>query len=191
MFLMHRFVLLACVAWVGLASQTSHAQQKLQAAQSEIVFVSKQMGVPVEGRFKSFDAQIAFDPAKPANGKISFSIDMASATLGNKETDAELQKPDWFSTGKFAKAGFQSTTIKSTAPGKYEVSGKLSIKGLSQDIVVPVSLTQTSGLTTAVGSFALKRLGFKIGDNEWSDTSMVADEVQVKFKFVLTGVAKL
>jgi polyisoprenoid-binding protein YceI len=191
MFLMHRFVLLVCVAWVGLASQTSHAQQKLQAAQSEIVFVSKQMGVPVEGRFKSFDAQIAFDPAKPANGKISFSVDMASATLGNKETDAELQKPDWFSTVKFAKAGFQSTTIKSTAPGKYEVSGKLSIKGLSQDIVVPVSLTQTSGLTTAVGSFALKRLGFKIGDNEWSDTSMVADEVQVKFKFVLTGVAKL
>jgi hypothetical protein len=42
-----------------------------------------------------------------------------------------------------------------------------------------------------VGSFAIKRLGFKIGDNEWSDTSLVADEVQVKFNFVLTGVAKL
>jgi hypothetical protein len=62
---------------------------------------------------------------------------------------------------------------------------------LSQDITVPVSLSQTGGLTTAVGAFALKRLPFKIGDNEWSDTSMVADEVQVKFKFVLTGVAKL
>jgi polyisoprenoid-binding protein YceI len=35
-----------------------HAQQKLLPAQSEIVFVSKQMGVPVEGRFKRFDAQI-------------------------------------------------------------------------------------------------------------------------------------
>jgi hypothetical protein len=34
-------------------------------------------------------------------------------------------------------------------------------------------------------------LAFKIGDNEWSDTSMVADDVQVKFKFALTGVAKL
>ena len=81
--------------------------------------------------------------------------------------------------------------MKSTGAGKYEVVGKLIIKGLSQDIVVPVSLTQTGGLTTAVGAFALKRLGFKIGDNEWSDTSMVADDVQVKFKFVLTGVAKL
>jgi len=179
------------MVFAALGSATSHAEQKLQAAKSDIVFVSKQMGVPVEGRFKSFDAQISFDPAKPASGKISFSVDMASASLGAKETDAEVQKSDWFSTAKFAKAGFQSTAIKKTAPGKYEVSGKLSIKGVSQDIVVPVSLTQTGGLTTAVGSFAIKRLGFKIGDNEWSDTSLVADEVQVKFNFVLTGVAKL
>lgn len=191
MLIIRRYMFAAMMAFTLCGHGATHAQQKLQPAQSEIVFVSKQMGVPVEGRFKTFDAQINFDPAKPASGKIQFTVDMASATLGNKETDAELQKPDWFSTAKFAKAGFQSTTIKNTAPGKYEVGGKLSIKGLTQDIVVPVSLTQTSGLTTAVGSFALKRLGFKIGDNEWSDTSMVADEVQVKFKFVLTGVAKL
>jgi len=169
----------------------AQADQKLQTAQSEIVFVSKQMGVPVEGRFKAFDAQISFDPAKLAAAKISFSVDMTSATLGSKETDAELLKPDWFHTAKFAKASFQSTAVKSTGAGKYEVSGKLNIKGFNQDIVVPVSLTQTGGLTTAVGAFALKRLPFKIGDNEWSDTSMVADDVQVKFKFVLTGVAKL
>ena len=177
--------------WLAVSAPALHAEQKLQAAQSEIVFVSKQMGVPVEGRFKSFDAQINFDPAKPATGKVSFTVDMTSATLGSKETDAELLKPDWFNTSKFAKATFQSAGIKSTGAGKYEVSGKLNIKGLSQDILVPVSLSQTGGLTTAVGAFALKRLPFKIGDNEWSDTSMVADEVQVKFKFVLTGVAKL
>ncbi|MCX7270399.1 MAG: YceI family protein [Burkholderiales bacterium] len=181
----------AFIAVFGFASLQVQAQQKLQAGQSEIVFVSKQMGVPVEGRFKTFDAQISFDLAKPATAKINFSVDMASATLGSKETDAELVKPDWFNTAKFAKASFQSGTVKSTGVGKYEVIGKLSIKGLTQDITVPVSLSQTGGLTTAVGAFALKRLPFKIGDNEWSDTSMVADEVQVKFKFVLTGVAKL
>ena len=191
MHFLKKLLLLACVTWTALGSAATNSPQKLQTAQSQILFVSKQMGVPVEGRFKSFDAQIDFDPAKPDKAKISFSVDMASATLGHKETDAELQKTDWFSTAQFAKAGFQSTAIKKTAPGKYEVSGKLSIKGLNQDVVVPVSLTQTGGLTTAVGSFAIKRLGFKIGDNEWSDTSIVADEVQVKFQFVLTGVAKL
>jgi polyisoprenoid-binding protein YceI len=57
--------------------------------------------------------------------------------------------------------------------------------------LVPVTLTQTGANTTAVGAFAIKRLAFKIGDNEWSDTSMVADEVQVKFKFTLAGMSKL
>ena len=165
--------------------------QQLVPAQSEIVFVSKQMGVPVEGRFQKFSAKIAFNPSKPDQANIAFTVDMASATLGVKETDAELPKADWFNTAKFAQATFQSTSVKALGAGKFEVAGKLSIKGATQNVLVPVTLTQAGANTTATGAFALKRLAFKIGDNEWSDTSMVADEVQVKFKFALTGVAKL
>jgi polyisoprenoid-binding protein YceI len=165
--------------------------QQLVPAQSEIVFVSKQMGVPVEGRFQKFGAKIVFNPSKPDQANIAFTVDMASATLGVKETDAELPKADWFDTAKFAQATFQSTSVKALGTGKFEVAGKLSIKGATQNVLVPVTLTQAGANTTATGAFALKRLAFKIGDNEWSDTSMVADEVQVKFKFALTGVAKL
>ena len=57
--------------------------------------------------------------------------------------------------------------------------------------MVPVALTQSGATTTVTGSFVLKRLAFKIGENEWADTSMVADDVQVKFKLALTGVGKL
>ena len=117
----YKFLFPLFIASSALASLQVQAQQKLQASQSEIVFVSKQMGVPVEGRFKTFDAQISFDPAKPVAAKINFSVDMARATLGSKETDAELVKADWFNTAKFAKAGFQSGAVKSTGAGKYEV----------------------------------------------------------------------
>lgn len=185
---------LAGIALAGaalLAAGSAFAQQKLVPEQSEIVFVSKQMGVPVEGRFKKFDAQVAFDPAKPATSKVAFTVDTGSATLGVKETDAELPKPVWFNVPKFPQATFQSSAIKAVGAGKYEVAGKLSIKGASQDVVVPVTLTQSGAITTAAGSFAIKRLAFKIGENEWADTSMVADEVQVKFKLALTGVPKL
>ncbi|MFN4359481.1 MAG: YceI family protein [Hylemonella sp.] len=167
------------------------AQQKLVPAQSEIVFVSRQMGVPVEGRFKKFDAQIAFDPAKPATSKIAFTVDTGSASLGVPETDAELPKPVWFNVPKFPQASFQSTAVKGLGGGKFEVTGKLTIKGNSHDVLVPVQLTQSGATTTAAGSFTIKRLVFKIGEAEWSDTSMVADDVQVKFKLALTGVGKL
>ncbi len=167
------------------------AQQKLVPEQSEIVFVSRQMGVPVEGHFKKFDAQIAFDPAKLATSKVAFTVDTGSATLGVKETDAELPKAVWFNVPKFPQATFQSTVIKAVGGGKFEVAGKLAVKGNTQDVVVPVTLAQNGANTVATGQFTIKRLAFKIGENEWADTSMVADDVQVRLKLTLAGVPKL
>lgn len=183
---------LAALALSAVAAMTpAHADQKLVPAQSEIVFVSKQMGVPVEGRFKKFDAQLNFDPAKPETSKIAMTVDVASATLGVPESDAELPKAPWFNTAKFPQATFQSTSAKGLGGGKFEISGKLSIKGHAQDVVVPVTLTQNGATTLATGVLPIKRLVFKIGEGEWADTGMVADDVQVKFKFALTGVNKL
>jgi len=182
---------LALASTAVLAAVPAFAQQAVVPAQSQITFVSKQMGVPVEGQFRKFDAQVAFDPAKLATSRIAFTVDTGSATLGVKESDAELPKPIWFNVAKFPQATFQSTAIKALGGGKYEVAGKLAIKGSTQDVTVPVAMVQSGATTTATGAFAIKRLAFKIGENEWADTSMVADEVQVKFKLALTGVGKI
>jgi len=179
---------LLALASLPLAAQ---AQQALVPAQSEIAFVSRQMGVPVEGRFRTFSAQVAFDPAKPAAANIAFTVDTGSATLGVRETDAELPKPLWFNVAQFPKATFQSSAVKRLDANRFEVAGKLNIKGVSSDVVVPVTLAQSGAQTVATGAFPIKRLTFRIGEKEWSDTSMVADEVQVKFKLTLTGVGKL
>ena len=150
------------------------------------------MGVPVDGKFTKFDAQVSFDAAKLATSKVNFTVDIASATLGDKATDAELPKATWFNTAKFPQATFASSSIKALGAGKFEVAGKLSIKGVAQDVVVPVTMTQAAAaVTTAVGTFPMKRLTYKIGEGEWADTSMVADPVQVKFKLALTGIGKL
>ncbi len=164
---------------------------KLVPPQSDIAFTFRQMGVPVDGHFKKFDAQMAFDPKNAAAGKVSLSIELGSATLGDAATDAELVKPEWFNVKKIPTATFQSTSIKTLGGGKFEVAGKLSIKGQARDVVVPVALTQAGGATTATGALAIKRLDFNIGEGEWKDTSMVANDVQVKFKLAFTGVAPL
>lgn len=186
-----RPLMVALAGAACLAAGPALAQQKLIPQNSEISFVSKQMGVPVEGQFKKFDAQISFDPAKPATSKVAFTVDIGSATLGAREIDAELPKAVWFNVPKFPQASFESSTIKAVGAGKYEVAGRLGIKGAVHDVVVPVTLTQAGATTTASGSFVIKRLAFKIGEKEWADTSMVADDVQVKFKLALSGVPKL
>ena len=169
------------------------AQQVLVPAQSSLGFVIKQMGVPVEGQFRKFDAQVNFDPAKPATSRIAFNVDVGSASLGSREADAEMPKPVWFNAIKFPQASFQSSAIKALGGGKFEVAGKLTIKGAARDVTVPVTLTQSGSplATTASGTFSIPRLAFKVGEGEWSDTSMVADEVQIRFKLALTGVGKL
>lgn len=181
---------LSALLLTGLAG-AAQAQAKLVPAGSELAFTSRQMGVPVDGHFKRFDAQLALDPKKPEAGKVAFTIDLASVSMGAPEVEAELAKPLWFDSKKLAQASFQSSAIKATAKGKYEVSGKLSIKGQSRDLTVPVTLTQAGGQSTATGAFVLKRLEFKIGEGEWSDTSIVANDVQVKFKLNFSGIPAL
>jgi polyisoprenoid-binding protein YceI len=165
-------------------------QASVVSAGSEVLFTARQIGVPLEGKFKRFEAQIALDPRQPQSGKVGFAIELGSVSL-NAESDAELIKPEWFNAGKFPKASFASTTIKAAGPGRFEVAGKLTIKGISRDLTVPVALTQAAGQTTATGTFTLKRLDFKIGEGDWADTSVVANDVQVRFKLLLKGLPPL
>ena len=180
------------VTAAATAAAAASTTAQLLPAQSELGFTSRQMGVPVDGRFKIFNAQLAFDPKKPEAGRVAFSIDLASVALGAPELEAELAKAPWFDSKKMPQASFQSSAIKAgSGVGRYDISGKLTLKGQTRDIVVPITLTQAGAVSTAAGSFVLKRLEFKIGDGEWSDVSLVANEVTVKFKLAFTGVALL
>lgn len=169
------------IATTALAAQ---AAATLQPAKSELSFTFKQMGVPVDGKFTKFDAQLDFDAKKPEAGKIAFTVDLSSVSLGDASFDAEVAKAPWFDTKRNGRATFVSTGIKPAGPGRYDVAGKLTIKGASRDVVVPITLN--AGV--AAGSVAIKRLDFKIGDGEWADTSMVANDVTVKFKLAFAGL---
>ncbi len=173
------------------ATTAAHAEQKLVPAQSQVSFVSKQMGVPVDGKFTKFDAQMSFDPKKPESSKINFTLDLNSVMIGDDNTITEVKKAGWFDTLKFPSASFASSSIKALGAGKFEVAGTINIKGKAQPVLVPITLTQAGGATTALGSFTLKRLDFKIGDGEWNDVSLVANEVVVKLKLAMTGVGPL
>ncbi|MFN8986179.1 MAG: YceI family protein [Burkholderiales bacterium] len=188
---LQQVVAVAGVAMLVALPNLANAQQRVVPAQSEIAFVSKQFGVPVGGKFKKFDAEVTFDPKKVEAAKVNFNVDLLSADIGNSETEAELKKPGWFNSQKMPQANFTSNAVRALGGGKFEFSGKLSIKGISQNVVVPVTLTQSAGVTRAVGSFTLKRLDFKIGDGEWNDVSLVANEVVVNIKLALTGVPPL
>ena len=74
------------------AQPAATATAKLVPAQSEITFQVKQSGVPIDGRFRNFDAQLALDPKAPQTGTVSITVDTATATVGFAESDVELPR---------------------------------------------------------------------------------------------------
>ncbi len=158
---------------------------------SRIGFVTRQMGVPVEGFFRSFTASIAFDPQHPEGGSVALEIDAASAALGVPQVDVELPKPAWFDVARFPKASFRSSRIRRIGNGQFEVTGTLALKGRTRELVIPVAIVQSAGESVATARFTIQRLAFGVGDGEWSDTSLLADDVQVRIRLVLAGLAPL
>jgi polyisoprenoid-binding protein YceI len=67
---------------------------------------------------------------------------------------------------------------------QFKVTGKLTIKGKSQNVTVPVTVTQQGASPTFDGSLPIKRTQYDIGTGEWKDTSVVADDVVIKFHIV-------
>jgi polyisoprenoid-binding protein YceI len=171
-------------AWVSCAAA---AELRLVPATSEIAFTSRQMGVPVQGRFKSFEADVDFDPARPEAARIALRIALASAAIGTAETEAELAKPGWFDTRRFPIASFVANAVRPAGPERFDVAGKLTLKGQSRDLVVPVTLVRAGAQAVASGSLVLRRSDWRIGDGDWSDPSLVADEVQVRFRLTLAA----
>lgn len=180
--------ILLAAALTTLSVSSVWAQQTLQAQQSEIKFTAKQLGVNVSGQFKQFSADVKLEPKNLPDSRVQLTVDTGSATMFSAEADENLPKPVWFNVAQFPHATFESTAIRHVQGNAYEAAGKLTIKGVSSDVVVPVSLSQEAGMTTVTGKLPIKRLTYKVGENEWADTSLVADEVLIDFKLAITGV---
>ena len=164
----------------------ANAVLKTDPAKSGVSAVFKQMNVPVEAKFKKFNAQVDFNQAKPETSKANIEIDIGSFYLGDAQYNQEVLKKEWFNAGQFPKATFISSAIKPGAGGKLDVTGKLTIKGKSSNISFPLTVKKDGTNQIFEGALPIKRLAFNIGEGEWADTSMVADEVVIKFRVVTT-----
>ncbi|WP_374586770.1 YceI family protein [Pseudoduganella sp.] len=179
---MKKSVLLA--ALLAVAAAASAAVLKTDPAKTSVSAVFKQMNVPIESKFKKHNIVIDYNAAAPDTSKATVEVETASLDLGEAEMNKEVAKKEWFNSAQFPKATFTSSAIKSAGPGKLNVTGKLSIKGKVSDVTFPITIKTEGGKQVFEGALPIKRLAYNIGEGEWKDTSMVADEVTIKFHVV-------
>lgn len=178
---MHWLPVLALIALPAAAQDW-----QVDYGKSRVGFVINQMNVPVEGSFGRYAVKATFDPARPETGAFRVELDIASIDTGSVEGNGEAKRPAWFDTARYPKASFVSKTLRRDAPGIFTVSGELTLKGRTLPLSVPFILTpQRGGGWLASGRAVLKRSQFDIGGGEWADPSVVADDLEARFKILL------
>lgn len=174
---------LLLIALIGTAVMPAFAQ--MDVAKSSVTATAKQLGVPIDGTFKKIAAAINFIPAQLQQSSAKIDIDVGSYDMGSAEYNKEVIGKEWFDAAKFPKATFVSTSINAAGADKYMVVGKLTLKGRVANVSLPVTVKTSKGVQTFDGTLPIKRTAFNIGDGEWKDTSVVADEVLIKFHIVV------
>jgi polyisoprenoid-binding protein YceI len=153
-------------------------------AQSTLRFYPTLSGGEFEGRFERFDARVRFDPARPAQCDFDVTIDLRSARTGEPERDTALAGPEFFQTTRFPQATFTARQCESVGPQRYSVPGRLELRGVAREVPLdlrfepPARPGQSAHLT---GSAVVQRLGFGVGQGDWSSTEWLADAVRVQF----------
>jgi len=169
-----------------LLAATGAGAQGVLVEKSEIRFVARQMGAAVEGRFRRWKANVDFRPQDLAHSRADLEIDLSSIDFASEEAEAEVRRPGWFDTARFPQATFRSSALRDLGGDRYEIAGRLTLKGATRDMVIPMQLRRdAAGLTVAEGQFTLRRLDFGVGAGPWSDPAVVADDVLVRVRMVL------
>ena len=174
---------LALLATFGV-SAAAHAVP-IDASQSTVTATGKQLGVPVVGKFKKISGDVNFNPAQLASSYAKMQIEVGSYDMGMADYNKNVLGADWFDAGKYPKATFNSTTIAPLGGGAYQVTGNFSLKGKMQGVSFPVTPKVVGANQVFDGVLTIKRNAFGVGSGDWADTSVVADEVAIKFHIVV------
>lgn len=158
---------------------------------SKLEFTASQVGSQINGRLPSWTGTIVLDPSALAAARIDIRIEMPPVSTNNRDVDSLMKGANFLDVVKFREARFVSTHITAKGGDRYEAQGKLTIREVTRDVVLPFSLAIVDDpaqpgrvRATARGRLGLKRLDYGVGQNEWAGTGQVSNEVTVDITVV-------
>lgn len=193
---MRRWLIIAALllAPPGLAAPALAGPQDawtIDPRASSLTFTATQTGAFVNGRFPAWSGTIVLDPTALAGARIDIGIQMPAMTAGNQDVDSLMKGTNFLDVRKFPEARFVASTVVASGGDRYEARGKLTLRDVTRDVVLPFTLAivdnpaQPGALrATARGKLIIKRLDYGVGQNEWAGTGQVANEVTIDLNIV-------
>lgn len=153
---------------------------------SKVGFQIRHWLTKVEGRFTEYDGKILIDREKPANSSVEMTIQASSIDTGQERRDNHLRSADFFEVEKYPTITFKSSKVVPKEKDLYEVTGELTMHGVTKTIVAPVRHTGflDLGKQEKAGfeiTFPINRKDYGIVWNRTADQGgvMLGDEVEI------------
>jgi polyisoprenoid-binding protein YceI len=162
------------------------APRWVQGAGSSLTFTFDQAGAASQGSFKQFNTELVYDEKSPAAGSLSVKVQIASIDTQDQERNDMLVGADLFDAQKFPTAQYTASSFARTTAGALEAVGKLTLRGVTKDLRLPLKIVPTAAGLELSGATAIRRLDYGVGQGDWQSTEGVADEVKIQYKVVLT-----
>ena len=150
-----------------------------------LTFSFVQMGAENQGSFKQFATEMNYDPQNPTAGSLKVTVQTASLETQDKDRNDTLASADLFDVKKYPTAQYVANSFARRADGQIEAVGKLTLRGVTKDLRVPIGLRIAGGDYELSGEVTLKRLDYGVGQGEWQSTEGVGNEVKLQYKVPL------
>lgn len=163
-----------------LTSPAVAKEYSINTSASILKFSGTHAGNEFKGTFNTWSGTINLEA-----GVIEASFDTASANTGNAMYDGTLPTVDWLNSKKYPKAIFKSETITKKDDKTYNVTGKLTIRNISQPLTFELHVDEKSD-TTLKGnlSFTINRLDFDLGKKSDANAEWVSADIPVTLTFI-------
>jgi polyisoprenoid-binding protein YceI len=175
--------------WLGVSLLLPLAAQardwQVDATQSTLTFQASYQKEAFAGRFKKFDAAIAYDESDLSKGKFDVKVDAASIDTQSSERDETLKSGDFFDPKRYPLAHFVTTSFAKAADGSLVAQGMLTIRNDAKPITLKVKFVANGDKATLDVDTTLKRADFGLGiGKDWDD---IGADVPVHGHLVLRG----
>jgi polyisoprenoid-binding protein YceI len=182
-----RCALAAALLLLGCAATPSSAAHwTVDSAKSRLAFTVAWSGEPFTGVFKSWKADIDFDPAALGHSKAVVTVDLASEASDSPDDDDGLNGALGFAVDRYPQARFETVGIKRSPNGSYVADSKLTIRGVTKPVALPFTLAFEGNRVHMVGKTVMLRSNFGVGQGEWTSAKPVAHEVTVSVDLTAT-----
>ena len=111
----------------------------IDKSHSEVSFQVRHLITKVRGHFEDYAGTVEFDSENPVNSKVDFTIQTASIDTKEPQRDGHLKGDDFFAVDQFPTITFHSTSIAAKGGDDYDVTGNLTVRGVTKEVVLPVT----------------------------------------------------